>query len=334
MSEPPAKKRFPTFRYHYLNPQEQEGVVAEKISGDALPGDGQLLIGSSGADPVAATLSAGDGISITNEPGSVTISNTNVVPNLEDGQVLIGATGTAPTATNITAGSNISVTNGPGSITINADQEPLPLQHDGELLIGLTGNSPVATTLTAGVGINISNGPASVTINADQEPLPILNDGQLFIGSTGLPPSVANLTGGAGITVTNGTGEIEIKASDTVIHVTSATDAVSTSLTDVVINDMIITPGFGNFIIMFHGSFTVTDDATDVSISIYKNGVKIPCCEAHNSAVKNAPSMEHIGTMAYVTNLISGDEIDIRWRISRGTGTFKDRMLICQKIFT
>lgn len=241
MSEPPNKKRFPTFRYYYLNPEEQEGVVADKISGDALPGDGQLLIGTSGGEPVAANLSAGIGISITNGPGSVTISNTNA-PDLNDGQVLIG----------------------------------------------ITSSQPTAATLTAGSGINITNGP----------------------------------------------GSIEIQSTDTIIQVSSTTDAVTTSLTDVILDEMVVSPGEGNFLLNFHGSFTVSDDGTDVSLSVYKNGVKLPCCETHNSAVKNAPSMEHIGTMAYIVNNLAGDVIDIRWKISRGTGTFKDRMLLCQKIFT
>lgn len=38
--------------------------------------NGQLAIGSTGASPVAATLTAGSGISIVNAPGSVTISGT------------------------------------------------------------------------------------------------------------------------------------------------------------------------------------------------------------------------------------------------------------------
>lgn len=38
--------------------------------------NGQLLIGSTGADPVAATLTAGSGISFTNAAGSITITAT------------------------------------------------------------------------------------------------------------------------------------------------------------------------------------------------------------------------------------------------------------------
>lgn len=38
--------------------------------------NGQLLIGSTGADPVAATLTAGTNISITNGAGTITVNNT------------------------------------------------------------------------------------------------------------------------------------------------------------------------------------------------------------------------------------------------------------------
>jgi hypothetical protein len=45
----------------------------------AAPTNGQLLIGSTGAAPVAATLTAGTGISVTNGAGSITIANTGLL---------------------------------------------------------------------------------------------------------------------------------------------------------------------------------------------------------------------------------------------------------------
>jgi len=41
-------------------------------------GDGQLLIGIAGADPVAANITAGAGIAITNASGQITIANTGM----------------------------------------------------------------------------------------------------------------------------------------------------------------------------------------------------------------------------------------------------------------
>ena len=49
------------------------GSGTSAITATAQPTDGQLLIGSTSSDPVLATLTAGDGITITNGAGSITI---------------------------------------------------------------------------------------------------------------------------------------------------------------------------------------------------------------------------------------------------------------------
>lgn len=52
------------------------GANSHTINNLGVATDGQLPIGSSGADPVLATLTAGTGISITNAAGSITINGT------------------------------------------------------------------------------------------------------------------------------------------------------------------------------------------------------------------------------------------------------------------
>lgn len=56
------------------------GILLGSGTGDitvtAQPTDGQLLIGSSGVDPVLATLTAGTGITITEGSGTITIDGT------------------------------------------------------------------------------------------------------------------------------------------------------------------------------------------------------------------------------------------------------------------
>jgi hypothetical protein len=49
---------------------------AASLTSTAAPNDGQLLIGSTGKSPVLGTLQAGQNVTITNGPGSVTISAT------------------------------------------------------------------------------------------------------------------------------------------------------------------------------------------------------------------------------------------------------------------
>lgn len=52
--------------------------ASDQLVSTAAPTNGQLLIGSTGASPVAAALTAGTGISVTNGAGSITIANTGV----------------------------------------------------------------------------------------------------------------------------------------------------------------------------------------------------------------------------------------------------------------
>lgn len=52
----------------------QVGNAAGSLTSLAAATDGQIPIGSTGADPVIATLTAGTNITITNGPGSITIS--------------------------------------------------------------------------------------------------------------------------------------------------------------------------------------------------------------------------------------------------------------------
>jgi hypothetical protein len=54
----------------------QVGNASASLTSLAAATNGQLPIGSTGANPVVATLSAGAGISVTNGAGSITIANT------------------------------------------------------------------------------------------------------------------------------------------------------------------------------------------------------------------------------------------------------------------
>lgn len=63
--------------------------------------DGQLLIGSSGAAPSAATLSAGTGIAITNSPGGISIATTGTLGG-GGADWLNGTAVVKPVATNFT----------------------------------------------------------------------------------------------------------------------------------------------------------------------------------------------------------------------------------------
>lgn len=148
------------------------------VSTTSAPTNGQLLVGSTGSAPVAATVTGTTNeIIVTNGPGTITLStpqainttssvtfanvtDSGLTPNAfmypgaagllsttaaaTNGQVLIGSTGNPPVAATLTAGSAISISTAPGSISINNT--------------GVTG-------LTAGSGIGLSGSVGSVTVS-------------------------------------------------------------------------------------------------------------------------------------------------------------------------
>ena len=109
--------------------------------------DGQLLIGGSTNGPQASTLTAGSGISITNEENSITLAVSSLA-------VSEGGTGT----TSLTDKA-VLVSQDSGTDTINS----IEMTTDGQLLIGGT-SGPQVATLTGSDNITITNGDGSIEI--------------------------------------------------------------------------------------------------------------------------------------------------------------------------
>jgi hypothetical protein len=122
--------------------------------------DGGLLIGSTGADPVPANITAGTGVTVTNAPGSITIAATGGSVNTGTINALAyyAAAGTAISPLT-TANSSSLVTSLTGIPTWLG-----PLTN-GQIVVGSTGAIPVAAILTAGPGISIANGAGTITIS-------------------------------------------------------------------------------------------------------------------------------------------------------------------------
>ncbi len=113
--------------------------------------NGQLLVGSTGADPVAAAItSSGSTITVTNGAGTL---NVDVTAPLN---VATGGTG----ATTLTS-HGILLGHGTSAVTASA------ALTNGQLLVGSTGNDPVAATLIQGANVTITNGAGTITIAAD-----------------------------------------------------------------------------------------------------------------------------------------------------------------------
>ena len=158
-----------------------------------------------------------------------------------------------------------------------------------------------------------------------------LTNGQLLIGSTGAAPVATTLSAGIGIAKTNVVGSITIASSISVINqATSLVDAITTSATEVLIPGMTITPGAGDYLIFFTGAVENTGFGDPVTISIYSNGSQIAAsvikCESFGGM------SNPIGSNAYLTNLGAGQAIEVKWKVSGGTGTCHQRTLIVQKV--
>lgn len=125
--------------------------------------DGQIIIGKTNDIPVAANITAGTGISITNGSNSITITNT--APS--SGTVNSGTANQL--AYYQTTGTAVSGLTSANSATLVTNSTGVPAwtgsMTNGQLLIGSTGATPILANLTAGSGISISNGAGSITIS-------------------------------------------------------------------------------------------------------------------------------------------------------------------------
>lgn len=143
------------------------------LSSTSNPLNGQLLIGSTGGNPILANISAGSGLSIVNAAGSITISNSG--------------------ATSLTAGAGIGLSASTGAITVSNTGVLSNIGGTGISISGATGNSTITntgvTSAVAGTGISVSAATGAVTFS---------NAG------------VTSLTAGTGITLSGSTGAITV----------------------------------------------------------------------------------------------------------------------------
>jgi hypothetical protein len=147
--------------------------VGGAIDTTSAPTNGQLLVGSTGANPVAAALTGtANQITVMNGAGSITLS---LPQNI--------AVGSSPTFASLTLSgltANSFTYSGAGGL-ISSTAAPT----NGQLLIGNTGNAPSRAALTGTANqVVVTNGAGSITLSLPQD-----------IG-TGSSPTFANMQSG------------------------------------------------------------------------------------------------------------------------------------------
>ena len=125
------------------------GANSHTINSLGVATNGQLAIGSTGADPVLATLSAGTGVSIVNTAGAITI---NAVGS--------GLTWTVVTGASQSAAVNSGyIANNAGTVTVT-----LPATSAVGSIVAVTGiNNATGWTIAQNAGNQIFFGSASTT---------------------------------------------------------------------------------------------------------------------------------------------------------------------------
>jgi hypothetical protein len=139
--------------------------------------NGQILVGSTGGAPVAATITAGTGISVTNAGGSITIATTSGSHVTSFSAGTTGLTPNTATTGDVTLAGTLAVANGGTGLTAlgTANQ-----------VFGVNAGATAAEykTLAAGTGMSVVHGANVVTFN---------NTGVTSVGLTA--PSIFTVSG-------------------------------------------------------------------------------------------------------------------------------------------
>lgn len=118
-------------------------------------------------------------------------------------------------------------------------------------------------------------------------------------------------------------------------HATAAGDIQTTSTTFILAAGMTLTPGAGDYLVWFSSAAQNSTDSADTIAAAFANGVEVVnssrMIEPHTHG-SFSMGRWGIGTIAKVAGLGAGQAIEIRWRVSAGTGTLGNRSLTLLKV--
>lgn len=276
-----------------LGAMAADGVLTNTAAGvvtsNALT-DGQMLIGSTGVPPVAATLTAGAGIVIGNAAGAITVTATGAIASnytaSDANNVIPDGLGNLNILGGVNIGTTAAIAN---TVTIDLDAAPTLAglltcqagitQSAGTTTITSDTNGAEAIYLHANGGVN-----ETIVILADQSTdlasIDITSDvGGISIAAgiaSALAISIGALDAAGGVSITSGTGGIAIGATNGAVAITSgtgnmnigadATDHTSTFGSVTGVSQTVVQSGTGPLALNGGGLITI-DCATTLEIN-------------------------------------------------------------------
>jgi hypothetical protein len=195
------------------------------IPGMTVINDGQLVIGATGGTPLAANLTAGTGIVITNAANSITIESLasgTINPGTINDIAYYSATGDA-----------ISPIPGANGAILVTDSAGVPSMlanpgATGTILQSVSGDAPSWSTATYPSSVTVNTILYASSTNVVDEITPAnratmisgtggvpawsasMANGEIIIGASSGAPAVGSITAGTGISVTNAANSITI----------------------------------------------------------------------------------------------------------------------------
>jgi len=295
-----------------------------------LPTNGQLLIGDDNSYTLN-TLTAGDGIGVTNAAGSITLDNTGVLSNVAGtgiavssatGDVTIDNTGVLSN----TAGDGITISSPTGNSTISANARLIygsfystENQPDGStttaypMTLNNTAYSSNVTVQNRTAVFTASIGPASTTMTVTAVTSGTIYPGMILTG-TGVTAGtriVSQSTGTAG-----STGTYVVSVSQT---------TASTTITGTVASRLVAALA-GLYNIQFSVQLVSTDASIhDVDIWFRKNGVNVAESNSQFSVSNKHGGVDGhlLGALNFYIDLAAGDDVEIMWATTNSNVTIQ-----------